>query len=276
MPRIEAYEHGYGEVWTDVYVASREGYSTSVTDYHEHGFYEINLILSGNVKILLGDRSEEGGGNRVVLTRPGTPHYISCKPDTLYRRLYLLFSEEFVSGHLPEWHELSAVFGDRGACIALTEEQTAFFGEIIERIRTETKPFRRRLLVYYFLSHLSELAPSDRKEHKAPPYVVEALAYLEAHYAERIVASELARELHVGRTALMMSFKRYTDSTVGEYLTGCRLRHAVRLLSEGRTLEYTAERCGFSDSSGLVRSFKRCYGMTPRRYLEGGGAPADP
>ena len=74
------YDHGFGETWNDVFVHLREGYYTSVTDYHEHDFYEINLILSGNVRILLGDRSEQGAGKCMVLTRPNTPHYISCEP----------------------------------------------------------------------------------------------------------------------------------------------------------------------------------------------------
>ena len=273
MPRIEAYEHGYGKSWTDVCVVSREGYSTSVTDYHEHGFYEINLILSGNVKILLGDRSEEGAGSRIVLTRPGTPHYISCKPDTLYSRQYLLFSDAFVAGRFSEWGALSEVFGARGRCIALTTAQTEAFAALIGQIGIETAPFRCQLLIYYLLSRLSELVETGGRQRKAPPYVSEALSYIEAHYAERIVAEELARRLHVGRTALMTSFKRYTDSTVGEYLTRCRLRNALRILSDGKTLEYAAEQCGFSDSSGLVRSFKKHYGMTPKQYLSENGSP---
>jgi hypothetical protein len=53
------YDHGYGSLWQDVLVYRREGFTTSVADYHEHEYYELNLILSGNVRILLPGQSVE-------------------------------------------------------------------------------------------------------------------------------------------------------------------------------------------------------------------------
>lgn len=267
--RNEAFDHGFGQEWNDVAVFAREGYSTSVSDYHEHGFYEVNLIFSGNVKILLGDRCEEGTGSRMVLTRPGTPHYIACLPDVLYRRLYLAFSDDFVAGGLPEWNALAAVFGKDGQIVPLNEEQIAFFKSLIEDIGNEKSPLGKRLLIYYFLTRLSGLIEGEVPHaRRAPPYVVGVISYLEKHYSERFCASDLARRMHVGRTTLMTGFRTYTGTTVGEYLTGCRLKNAARLLREGRTLENTAEACGFADSSGLIRAFRRVYGMTPRQYVK--------
>lgn len=278
MKGNKSYRQGFGDVWTDVAVAYHEGYYTSVTDYHEHDFYEINLILSGNVRILFGDRAEEGRERRMVLTRPGTPHHVSCSPDTLYRRVYLMFTDAFVADRLPEWQQLSAVFGEKGRAVTLTEEESARLLALIEQIDAEKSLFRRRLLVYCFLSLVTELSSFSEvgagSGKQIPPYVVEVLAYLEKHYPEKILASDLARRMHVGRTTLMTEFKKYTGTTVGAYLTHCRLRNAATLLREGQTLEYTAERCGFSDGSGLVRSFRRCYGMTPRQYVEGDGDPS--
>ena len=70
------YEHGYGESWKDVLVYGKEGYTTSVADYHSHGFYEVNLILSGNVRILMSDKSVETNLSHLVLMGPGVPHFI--------------------------------------------------------------------------------------------------------------------------------------------------------------------------------------------------------
>ena len=268
MAKKDLYDYGFGTVWQDVYVCEREGYATSVTDYHEHDFYEINLILSGNVKILLRGHSEKGCENRIVLTRPGTPHYISCAPDTLYRRLYLIFTHEFAANYLPEWQELSLVFGERGAVLIVTPEETVFFKDLIEQIETQTSPFRKRLLIYLLLSHLAEHAKEETRESASvPSYIFEAISYLETHYAEKLTATDLARVLHIGRTTLMTEFKKYTGKTLGNYLTGCRLKNALRFLRDGQTLEYTSEQCGFSDSSGLIRAFRRFYGTTPHRYL---------
>lgn len=274
METQDRYDYGYGTVWKTAHVEYREGYSTSVTDYHQHEFYEINLILSGNVKILLSDRSEEGIENRVVLTRPGTPHYIACQPDTLYSRLYLVFTHAHVADFLPEWAQFSTLFGEGGSILSITPQDSQRLREGMRQIQAEDDPFRQRLLIYHLLSCLSELSgDADRVTKKAPSYVMEALSYLEEHYPERLTAQALARSLYIGRTALMTEFKRYVGCTVGDYLTGVRLRHAVRLLREGETLEHTAHVCGFSDSSSLVRVFRRQYGVPPRKYIKDTAEP---
>ena len=141
LSKTNLYDQGLGKIWHDVYVNYREGYSTSVTDYHEHEFYEINLILSGNVKILLGDRFEEGSQNRIVLTRPGTPHYISCTSDVLYSRLYLTFTCEFVEDRIPEWHDLSFLFGQSGTVITLTPSKPKSSRRSSNRFKGRPKPF---------------------------------------------------------------------------------------------------------------------------------------
>lgn len=47
-----------------------------MTDYHMHEYYEISLILSGNVNILLNDKVESCATAKLVLLAPLTSHYI--------------------------------------------------------------------------------------------------------------------------------------------------------------------------------------------------------
>jgi len=263
-----AYEHGFGTEWTDFLVQHRQGYATSVSGFHRHGFYEVNLILSGNVKILLSDKTQQGINSQIVLTRPGTPHYITCSNDTLYQRLYLLFSENFVAEYVPEWKKLVSVFGKSGRIIPVTQKQTEICKTLIEQLPKEADPFRQRLLILYLLSYLGELSVEDtHNEKESPRFVMEALAYMEEHYSEKILAAELAKKLFVSRTVLMTEFKAHTGTTMNQYLIRCRLRHALRLLRQGYPEYQTAEQCGFTDSASLIRCFKKYYDTTPRKYL---------
>lgn len=264
----QEYEYGFGVDWLDLYTNRREGFYTSVSDFHEHAFYEINLVLSGNIKVLLPNRVESGRESRVILTAPHTPHYISCTPDVLYSRHYLLFSHSFVANEIPQWRELLSVFGENGNTITLSVQQTAVCEGIIRQIELEKMPFRRRLLVFYLLSYVSELDQSHSVTPRTPPqYVMEALTYIEEHYAEKITADQLAQRLYIGRTSLMMSFKRETGVTFHRYLRSCRLKHAVHLLENGKSESEIAELCGFCDASNLVKIFKQEYGLTPKQYL---------
>ena len=265
----KAYEHGYGTEWQDFRIKYRESYSTSVTDFHEHEFFEVSLILSGNVNILLRDKVEEGNGNYVVLTSPGTPHYIRCVPDTLYKRVYLMISRQFIVNYVPEWGELVSLFGKRGRAIKITGQEAAKYEQMVKQLETETNRFRQRLLILYFLSYLSEkIEDRDLNSQKVPAYIMNALTYVNEHLAEKIVAEQLASKLYVSRTTLLTTFKQYTGVTLNNYILNCRIKKAISMLKNGKTEQEVVEECGFCDSSAFIRSFKKVYSITPMQYLK--------
>ena len=262
------YDHGYGSTWHDVLVYRREGYTTSVANYHEHDYYELNLVLSGNVRVLLPEHSVETDRSHLILTAPGTPHYIACHPDRLYSRLYLSFSADFVEFSIPEWDRLKQLFGRNGTVIAVTDSQRELCRDLMERIHLEQDALRKKLLILYLLSHVAEFAGDNRVDPEPTPrFIIRALAYIQTHYGEKIVASDLASILHIGRTTLMTAFKKHTGSTLGDYLTGVRLKQAERFFRAGRNVQEVAELCGFADSGALIRSFKRAHGVTPGKFL---------
>ena len=131
----------------------------------------------------------------------------------------------------------------------------------------EEELFGKRLLVLYLLHKISKLITTKSSYTKRPPdFIIEAISYIENHYHSKITASALSEKLYVGRTKLLTDFKKHSGKTFGEYVTLCRLKNATLLLKENKTLEYIAEKCGFADSSGFIRAFKRFYGTTPHQY----------
>lgn len=263
-----SFDISFGTDWKNLYVDYREGFYTSVVDFHKHDFYEVNLILSGNVKILLSDISEHTHESRIVLTSPSTPHFTTCESDTLYSRLYLLFSKEFLQDFMPEWKRLETVFGQNGNILRPNHEQRDFCKNLILQIDKEFDLFRQKLLVLYLLSYLCEIPGSSKMDNPAaPPYIIEALSFIESHYNEKITAVALSDILYIGRTTLMTNFKKYTGSTLNDYIIATRLKKAIAFLHEGKTEQETAELCGFSDTGNLIRNFKRFFEMTPRQYM---------
>ena len=49
---------GYKSEWKDFFCDSYEGYLPNMSDYHMHEYYEISLILCGNVKVLYTKESQ--------------------------------------------------------------------------------------------------------------------------------------------------------------------------------------------------------------------------
>lgn len=261
---------GYSRTWSDCKVTFAEGYQSVMVDFHTHDFYEISLILTGNVKSLLRDRSVEGPESRLVLTAPHTPHLMYLTAPSLYSRINLSFSHEFVADYVPEWRRLAKVFGRNGSILLLSEEQRELCREKLLSIRDEANVFRRRLRILEFLSYVTEFdcGEGEDSSDSAPAYIMEALGYIDAHYDERIVAEALARRLGVCRTTLMTSFHKHTGATLSEYVMQVRVRAAVKLLRGGLCQERVAEQVGLGNGGGLIRAFRRLYGMTPKQYMK--------
>lgn len=266
MPaRLEAF--GYGTHWHDISTDYYEGYSNSMTDYHMHDYYEISLILSGNVKVLLSDHSEYGQGAKLVLLRPHTPHFIVCASDRLYRRHNLLFSPEFLADYTHDLQRLLPLFGKHGTVFQLNEDLCHRLLGVMDAIQKESSSLRQRLLVLYLLSLVSENAPEDQVSATVPSLVSEALNYVAEHFGERISAADMAWALHVGRTTLMTTFKKHTGVTLNRYITHYRLKNAIEALKQGDSEPEVARACGFNDSCNMIRCFKKHLGKSPMRYL---------
>jgi AraC-like DNA-binding protein len=263
-------EGGYPHRWRDCDVSYYEGDRSTMMDFHIHVYYEISLILTGNVRSMLSERVVESEQSRLVLTAPYTPHWMELASEGHYSRINLSFSREFLEDYVPEWRSLAKVFGKRGNILLLTREQRETCRERLVALDGERDPFRQRLKILELLSHVAELDRSETTGGGDPPpaYIVEALTYIGEHYGDRIVAQELAWRLGVGRTTLMTGFRRYTGSTLGEYLTRVRVKAAIPLLRQGISQERVAERVGLCSGGGLIRAFRHCYGVTPKQYMK--------
>jgi len=233
-----------------------------------HEFYEISIIISGNVNVLLKDTVESGSQPKVVLLRPFTPHYIYCEPNVLYNRTNIVFSADFLSLYVPECQNLLKVFPHNGCVSKITPEQAEKYTAIAKKIEKETSTFRKRILLLYLLSLISDEMQEKYDTFKVPQYITEALSYISKNYSKRIVAVELADHLGIGRTTFMTSFKKFTGVTLTEYINDCRLKNAILALQSGETVQKVAEECGFGDACNMIRCFKRSLGMTPKKYIK--------
>jgi len=235
-----------------------------------HEYFEISFILSGNVNVLLTDNMESSTNSKIVLLKPHTPHYIYCEPDILYRRTNLCFSKNIIEVFLPELHPVLKIFGENGTVLTVDSVKIKDYIKITEHIKKEQNPLRQKLLIMYLLSLISDNMNKNGEFTSLPRYITNALSYIGTHYAEKIVAAELAKKLGVGRTTLMQGFKKYTGTTINEYLLGCRMKRAVIMLEENKNLWDIAEACGFNDAPNFIRSFKRHFGTTPNIWRKNG------
>lgn len=101
-------------------------------------------------------------------------------------------------------------------------------------------------------------------------YIKEAVAYITEHYSDsNISLGSIAESLGISEGHLSHLFKKETDYTVMAYITRCRIREAMKLLTNRRYKVYeVAEMVGYKDITYFSSTFKKIVGVSPSEYQD--------
>ena len=95
-------------------------------------------------------------------------------------------------------------------------------------------------------------------------YVTQVCDYIEAHYSENILISEVAKIIGVDRTYLAKLFKQRHGKSMQNYLIDVRIKMAETFLQRGYTVNETAVMVGYDDVSNFSKMFKKVRGEAPK------------
>jgi AraC-like DNA-binding protein len=95
----------------------------------------------------------------------------------------------------------------------------------------------------------------------------ELLAYIQAHYTEKITLAMLASEFHLSEKYISWYFKEHFNISFIQYVSHLRMTKAKDLLlTTEQSVTEIAFLCGYPSVNFFIRSFKEGYGMTPLQY----------
>ena len=92
-------------------------------------------------------------------------------------------------------------------------------------------------------------------------------AYIDVHAGETIRVEELADMCNMSYSYFAKSFKQYYGRSCKEYIEFIRVSKAADLLLFTEfDLSYISQETGFSDSSHLIKTFRKWKGITPKQF----------
>ena len=103
---------------------------------------------------------------------------------------------------------------------------------------------------------------------KADIYSIQDVAiYIDQHSRENLKVDDLAKMCNMSYSYFAKVFHRQYGQSCKQYIEFIRLTKAENLLLfTSHDLSDIAEETGFSDSSHLIRCFRRLYHITPKQY----------
>ena len=97
--------------------------------------------------------------------------------------------------------------------------------------------------------------------------IFRCMNYIQSHTNEMIGVEDVARHVHRSSSYLTRHFKEELQTSIGAYITQCKLEEACDLLVfSGRSLAEISAYLGYSSQSYFQNVFKKQYGITPMQY----------
>ncbi len=100
---------------------------------------------------------------------------------------------------------------------------------------------------------------------------VSDVIYLQINRGKEVEVSQIASAMCMSSRQLYRKINALTNNTPTVYIQRIKIKKAKSLLDGDSQMSFgeIADRCGFSDYSNFVRTFKNAYGVTPTEYRRG-------
>lgn len=247
---------------------------------HYHDFHKIIIFLSGKVTYCVEGIAYPLKPWDVVLVHQDSVHNPVIDPSLPYRRMVLWLKPSFLQSGVPG-DDLLTCFSlaqqNKNHVLRMTQDMLPVIKSLVGQVDATCANCRfgdeilRKALLLQLLVHINRLMLS-RQEGTMPAGVQqdesigEVLRHIDEHLTEDLSIERLAAEFFLSKYHFMRKFKQHTGYSIHSYVLQKRLISAGRLIREGNPVMLACLESGFSDYSNFTRSFKKVYGLSPKKY----------
>lgn len=240
------------------------GVNDNMTKSHFHEFYELYYLESGQRYHLIQDQLYHITPGQFIIFAPYIMHHSYGEKDIPFKRLLVYFrKEELASSSLSDALEKGS--GVYKLPSKAGHDVCRLLNQILEE-QASPEPYRREFLqallnsaVVITLRHKQEPVSYARKNR-----TTEVISYIHQHYQEDISLETLSSLFYISPYHLCREFKRFTNSTIIQYINTTRILNAQRLFLEtDKNITEISRETGFSNITHFGRVFKSVTGMTP-------------
>lgn len=249
------------------------------TPFHWHDEIEIIYIIKGNLNVVINNTEYVGQAGDIFFVNPKEIHKMDT--DNLDADYFtILFPLELISFETKDDVEekyFKTLRDGEMLCINYLKEHK-LYKKVYECVRNivevnETKKdmyqFETKLnllqIIYLLIKNTSLI--EIKSSGKNISLQREILSYIDRNYTDKISLKDMAEAFHMSEKYFSRFFKNCFQVTFVEYVNSIRLEKAAALLSTtDMSVTEIALRCGFSNISYFIRSFKKAFGSSPHIY----------
>ena len=246
---------------------------------HMHGFFEMECVLQGTCRHLVGGGETPMRAGDIVIVPPGIEHQLIPAHDCValnikirkstFQRVFTNMLEQASPLVAYLWRSLVNAGGRQPAMFCCGEdeflrEQLLFmYGQQLNGLPYAglvLESLTQAFLCYLMQNHSPNI----------PPEAETRIALMQKHialHARELTLSVLAQRFFMTPSYLSRYIREQTDKTFTRLLTEARLQNARRLLEESDLkVDRVCQLAGYSEVTYFIRIFKKEHGVTPKQY----------
>lgn len=243
-----------------------------------HGnMYGIGYMLSGDRLIITPHKTVSVHPGTVQFMHKNLVHRTTYISEGIYENIDIKFRESMVE-------HIIAVIGQEQfdmlyeqISITLTPKANEQILQITRLIEHEWNNYDQysdsiieSLVIQFFVTVLRgqsvspQLDTALKNQHLS---LLEAVHYVQCHYAKDPSLKETAEAVHISDAYLSRLFKSKLDTTYSLFLTEIKISHAMELLfNTNLPVSEIANQCGYPNSNYFSDAFKKAIGISPLKY----------
>lgn len=255
------------------------------TDYHYHSEFQLNHIVQGSGRRIIGDSIETFACGDITLVGSDMPHVWQSQAQTAAplpvahsRAVY------FSPTRLIEYFAPFSAGKEVENWLMKMRQAAVFHGQTRDRLAFLLRKLHEEQSLaqaFVFLEIMRTMIGSDEYTLlNSQPVAVRPDSYdnqrirtltrfVGEHFRELLSVEEAASTVSLNKHAFCRFFKARMGKTFTQYVNEIRISHACRLLRENDwNIEVVAFDCGFNNLSHFNRHFKRLTGVTPKTFRD--------
>lgn len=240
--------------------------------YHSHNCYEFIFVMSSGKFVFSNTGGTiESDGKCVCFHNSHVLHRNNVPLDVYYDRFLVYCGESATSMIGGGMGSLGRLEREGTVVIQFDEAMLKRMEYYLSELSAEgVSADKKCLLMSLIFTELKEYSNSSNTRTLSPirTYIKDVAEYIGTNYKHDITTPELAQRFFVSVNKLNRDFKRYTGTTIKQYLIALRMKYAQAMLAGGEGVKKTAEECGFDSLSYFIQAFRQYTGQTPSAFAK--------
>lgn len=250
-------------------------------EYHYHDFDKIIIFYKGNITYTIEGKTYSLLPGDIILVPQGASHKVESHDKSLYERLVIYLSPQYLAKVEEEGRCLRDCFlqvKERYShVVRLQEKGESELSVLANQMRKIIKQkevrefdnlYRQTYLLQFLISLNRRMAEESIRfvdTNRCNKKVVEIIQYINNHLTEEINIDSLSEKFYISKYHMMRQFKSETGYTIGNYMNQKRLLLARELLKQGESVTKVYLDSGFKEHSTFVRAYKQMFHEVPSK-----------